>query len=55
MQSELNKYPIYGVLGNHDTWNILKQYKIYDLSEQFAEIDKVTFTGLYGSLRYKEG
>lgn len=51
--SNIPNYPIYGVLGNHDMWNTQKNYSVVDLSEKAKEIYGVTFTGLSGSVRYK--
>ena len=50
------KAPIYGVLGNHDTWSHYDRFpEVQDLHGKTAHLDGLTIGGLSGSLRYKPG
>ena len=45
---------LYGVLGNHDSWNKYEEYSITDLNGKIVEIKGVRITGMSGSYKYKD-
>lgn len=48
-----SKKEVYGVLGNHDTENLLVKADIKDLSKEILNINGISITGLGGSFKYK--
>lgn len=45
---------LYGVLGNHDSWNKYEEYSITDLNGKIVEIKGVRIAGMSGSYKYKD-
>lgn len=45
---------LYGVLGNHDSWNKYDEYSITDLNGKVVEINGVRIAGMSGSYKYKD-
>jgi len=45
---------LYGVLGNHDSWNKYDEYSITDLNGKVVEINGVRIAGISGSYKYKD-
>ena len=45
--------PIYGVLGNHDGFELYDRYGIENIHGKVVEVNGVRIAGLQGSLRYK--
>ncbi len=43
-----------GLLGNHDSFDILKHYDIEDLNGKVININGVSIGGIQGSFRYKD-
>ena len=48
------KEKICGILGNHDDWNLYKQYGINNISGKVISIKGVKIAGLSGSYKYKD-
>lgn len=48
------KEKIIGVLGNHDSFELYKEYGIKDINGKIVEIAGVRFAGIQGSFRYKD-
>ena len=46
--------PIYGVLGNHDGFDLYERYGIENIHGKVVEVKGVKIAGLQGSLRYKD-
>ncbi len=44
---------LYGVLGNHDGWNLYKDNGIMDINGQVISINGVKIAGICGSYKYK--
>ncbi len=49
---KLNK-KIFGIIGNHDTLNILEYNKIENIHGKCLEFNNIIFTGISGSNKYK--
>lgn len=47
------KNKIYGVLGNHDSWNKYEEYGITNINGKIIEIKGLKIAGLGGSFKYK--
>ena len=47
-------YKIYGVLGNHDSWNKYEEYGITNINGKIIEIKGLKIAGLGGSFKYKD-
>lgn len=45
---------LFGVVGNHDDWNILKRNNIEDISGKTIDFNGIVFAGLGGSHRYND-
>lgn len=51
----INQKPLFGVCGNHDEWNSLKNVGIMDIHCKAISFEGVTIAGLGGCHRYKNG
>ena len=47
------KEKIYGVLGNHDSWDKYKEFSINDISGKIITIKNIKIAGISGSFKYK--
>lgn len=47
--------PLLGVLGNHDTFDVLRSNGVEDIDKRAVVVNGVTLAGLSGSHRYKFG
>lgn len=54
IREQVNK-PLFGVLGNHDTYGMLRNSGVEDIDKRAVVVNGVTFAGLGGSHRYKFG
>lgn len=57
LEKILNIVPInkiYGVVGNHDSWDKYKQFEIIDLNEKVIKIKDVRIAGISGGFKYKD-
>ena len=45
---------IYGVLGNHDSWDKYNIYGIYDIGGKVVEINGMKLAGISGAFKYKD-
>ncbi|MEE0929913.1 MAG: metallophosphoesterase family protein [Acutalibacteraceae bacterium] len=45
--------PIYGILGNHDSWTLYDKYNIENIHGKVIDIYGIKIAGLQGSIRYK--
>lgn len=50
---QLGKIKKYGLLGNHDYFSVLKDCGVESIHGQKIELNGISFTGMYGSIRYK--
>lgn len=48
------KEKLYGVLGNHDSWDKLDEYNITNISGKVIQINGIKIAGLSGSFKYKD-
>lgn len=48
------KHKLYGVLGNHDSWQKYDKYLINDINGKVINIDGVRIAGISGSFKYKD-
>lgn len=46
---------LYGITGNHDTFNLLETNKIKDLNLKIIEKNEIKIGGISGGVRYKRG
>lgn len=48
------KEKIFGVLGNHDTWNKYEEFGIDNINGKIVELKGIKFAGISGSFKYKD-
>lgn len=51
--SRIINIPIYGILGNHDGFELLNRFGIRNIHNDIIEINGVKVAGLQGSIKYK--
>lgn len=54
VQEHIDTIPIYGVLGNHDGFDLYDRCGIENIHGKVIEINGVRIAGMQGSLRYKD-
>lgn len=55
IKKSITNKPIYGVVGNHDSWDLLSKYEIEDIHCKQVEVKGVKISGFGGALKYKPG
>lgn len=53
IKRNIKTMPIYGVLGNHDDWDLYETYGVENIHGNAVEVRGVKIAGLQGSIRYK--
>lgn len=53
IKEKIINIPIYGVLGNHDGFELYDKYGIENIHGKVVEVNGVRIVGIQGSLRYK--
>lgn len=50
---KMSGVPKYGILGNHDSFSVLKENGIKSIHGEVIEVNGIKFLGMYGSIKYK--
>jgi len=54
IKANVKNVPIFGVLGNHDTYGLLEKYEIKNLHLKTEEVSGISIAGFEGSRKYKD-
>lgn len=55
IKSKIDISKIYGITGNHDTFNLLQTNGINDIDMKIINFDNLKIAGISGGVRYKRG